>query len=317
MDAEALRKILVELFNEDELRDLCDLTLKIGYANLRGEGNAAKARELVLLYERRLELDKLEAVLRDLRPRAFQPEARPTPLTAGPSEELRPSPAAPAAGRIERPAVGTPPAARPETAVQYTGPRRQQTRQPKAFPVQPAQIRPWVNWLLIYTELFERTEEVLRELQRFSRDVEEQSNASDEPAWDARYARAQIEGKLIYSLDGLSRQVTAYTRKLEVDMDKLLDEHHESVRDLARDLTTAQDEAGGIMKRLQEICSRIARPSGAQAQTDLLMQLGEEIKILNGAAHKMVNLMTSIRNEYSIRGIKRCVQKLAETIGTD
>ncbi len=62
-----LRRILTLLFDEEELRTLC-FDLNVDYDSLRGEGKAAKARELVALAERIGQLDLLEAAVRRERP---------------------------------------------------------------------------------------------------------------------------------------------------------------------------------------------------------------------------------------------------------
>ncbi len=53
-----LRLILAERFDEEEFRTLC-FDLGIDYDELRGEGQAAKARELVAYFERRQQVDKI------------------------------------------------------------------------------------------------------------------------------------------------------------------------------------------------------------------------------------------------------------------
>lgn len=62
-----LRQILELRFDEEELRTLC-FDLGKDYDSLRGEGKAAKARELVALAERQGDLPKLEAAIRRERP---------------------------------------------------------------------------------------------------------------------------------------------------------------------------------------------------------------------------------------------------------
>lgn len=57
-----LRKILIDRFNEDELKTLC-LDLAIDYDVLPGEGKAGKARELVAYLDRRNRLLELKKVL--------------------------------------------------------------------------------------------------------------------------------------------------------------------------------------------------------------------------------------------------------------
>lgn len=71
-----LRRILTLLFDEEELRTLC-FDLNVDYDSLRGEGKAAKARELVALTERLGQLELLEAAVRRERPDldiAYSPE---------------------------------------------------------------------------------------------------------------------------------------------------------------------------------------------------------------------------------------------------
>ncbi|MBN1179297.1 MAG: hypothetical protein JXD18_08805 [Anaerolineae bacterium] len=62
-----LRRVLANLFDQEELRTLC-FDLEVDYDSLRGEGHAAKARELVALAERFGRLAELEAALRRERP---------------------------------------------------------------------------------------------------------------------------------------------------------------------------------------------------------------------------------------------------------
>jgi outer membrane protein assembly factor BamB len=62
-----LRQVLVDYFDDNELRDLC-FELGMDYASLPGEGKAAKARELVTYYERRGQVQKLTEIFRHLRP---------------------------------------------------------------------------------------------------------------------------------------------------------------------------------------------------------------------------------------------------------
>jgi hypothetical protein len=71
-----LRRILTQLFNAEELRTL-SFDLGVDYDNLRGEGKAARARELVALAMRRGFLPQLEAAVRCERPNldvAYSPE---------------------------------------------------------------------------------------------------------------------------------------------------------------------------------------------------------------------------------------------------
>jgi hypothetical protein len=67
MDRVALREILSDRFNLDELRTLC-FDLHIEFENLGGETKRAKAREIVAYCERAGRLDVLVAAVRKLRP---------------------------------------------------------------------------------------------------------------------------------------------------------------------------------------------------------------------------------------------------------
>lgn len=58
-----LRRVLTERFDLEELRNLC-FDLGIDFDNLRGEGKAAKARELVAYLQRRQELERLIVAIR-------------------------------------------------------------------------------------------------------------------------------------------------------------------------------------------------------------------------------------------------------------
>jgi len=62
-----LRRILIDYFDEEELRTLC-FDLGVDYDSLRGEGKAARARELVALVERTDRMANLEAAVRHERP---------------------------------------------------------------------------------------------------------------------------------------------------------------------------------------------------------------------------------------------------------
>jgi DNA-binding response OmpR family regulator len=62
-----LRQILAEHFDLEELRTLC-FDLEINFDGLRGEGQEAKARELVAYLQRRERLDQLVSYLRQHRP---------------------------------------------------------------------------------------------------------------------------------------------------------------------------------------------------------------------------------------------------------
>jgi hypothetical protein len=62
-----LRRILTSFFDREELRTLC-FDLNVNFDSLRGEGHAAKARELVALAQRTGRLAVLEAAVRRERP---------------------------------------------------------------------------------------------------------------------------------------------------------------------------------------------------------------------------------------------------------
>jgi hypothetical protein len=61
------RLILTLHFDLEELRTLC-FDLGVDYDSLRGEGKAAKARELIAYMQRRGQLDRLIAETKKLRP---------------------------------------------------------------------------------------------------------------------------------------------------------------------------------------------------------------------------------------------------------
>lgn len=65
----ALRQLLDEKFNENELRDLC-FDLNVDYDNLPGTVKANKARELIFYFDRRQDMDVLLRQIRLLRPDA-------------------------------------------------------------------------------------------------------------------------------------------------------------------------------------------------------------------------------------------------------
>ncbi len=62
-----LRSLLVEYFNEEELRDLC-FTMGIDYESLPGEGMKGKTREILTFLERHNRIPELVEVVRDSRP---------------------------------------------------------------------------------------------------------------------------------------------------------------------------------------------------------------------------------------------------------
>jgi hypothetical protein len=77
-----LRQTLVNRFDLEELRTLCD-DLDIDFDNLRGEGKAGKARELVLFMRRRDRLDELAAAIASFLASGSQPPDRgPAPAPA-------------------------------------------------------------------------------------------------------------------------------------------------------------------------------------------------------------------------------------------
>jgi hypothetical protein len=66
-DAATLRQILVHHFSLEELRTLC-ADLGVSYDELPGEGQEAKARELIAYLQRRARLSKLVSCIRQYRP---------------------------------------------------------------------------------------------------------------------------------------------------------------------------------------------------------------------------------------------------------
>jgi hypothetical protein len=62
-----LRQILTEHFDLEELRTLC-FDLEINFDGLRGEGQEAKARELIAFLQRRERLGQLASYIRQHRP---------------------------------------------------------------------------------------------------------------------------------------------------------------------------------------------------------------------------------------------------------
>jgi len=68
-NAAALRQLLVTLFNESELRDLC-FDMHIDYESLAGQAKGDRARELVAYARRHNRTDELVAHCRRLRPHA-------------------------------------------------------------------------------------------------------------------------------------------------------------------------------------------------------------------------------------------------------
>ncbi len=72
VDPRKLLRVLNELFNEEDLRDLCfDLRVRdpdVDYDNLPGRAKKDKARELIIFYSHRKRLGVLVAAIIDLRP---------------------------------------------------------------------------------------------------------------------------------------------------------------------------------------------------------------------------------------------------------
>lgn len=66
-DPVTLHTVLTQRFDREELRTLC-FQLGVEYDDLRGEGRAAKARELVKLCQRKEQLNRLVARVRQARP---------------------------------------------------------------------------------------------------------------------------------------------------------------------------------------------------------------------------------------------------------
>jgi predicted nucleic acid-binding Zn-ribbon protein len=67
VDTNKLLRALIELFNEQELRDLC-FELRLDYENLEGSAKKDKARELINYFFRRRRLNVLLTVFREHRP---------------------------------------------------------------------------------------------------------------------------------------------------------------------------------------------------------------------------------------------------------
>jgi formylglycine-generating enzyme required for sulfatase activity len=67
LDRAKLRELITVCFDKEELRTLC-FDLEVYYDDLRGEGRAGKARELVAYFERRGRISELVAYCRRLRP---------------------------------------------------------------------------------------------------------------------------------------------------------------------------------------------------------------------------------------------------------
>lgn len=69
LDLPALRQLLITLFNESELRDIC-FDLNIDYESLEGQGKSSKARELIRYVQRSGRTAELITLCRRLRPHA-------------------------------------------------------------------------------------------------------------------------------------------------------------------------------------------------------------------------------------------------------
>lgn len=67
LDRAKLRELIIACFDEEELRTLC-FDLNVNYDDLRGEGRAGKARELVAYFERRRRISELVMYCRRVRP---------------------------------------------------------------------------------------------------------------------------------------------------------------------------------------------------------------------------------------------------------
>jgi hypothetical protein len=67
LDTAKLRQILIDYFNESELRDLC-FDLNVNYESLLGTSTSDRARELILYFDRRGRTNVLVEVCRRLRP---------------------------------------------------------------------------------------------------------------------------------------------------------------------------------------------------------------------------------------------------------
>ena len=70
-----LRDLIVDTFDDEELRNLC-FELRVDYDNLRGEGKASKARELVAHMDRRGEMARLLDAIKDSRPNLSIPHTK-------------------------------------------------------------------------------------------------------------------------------------------------------------------------------------------------------------------------------------------------
>lgn len=71
-DLSLLRRLLLEVFDKEGLKDLC-FELGIVYDDLGGDGRSDKARELILRLQRERRLEALVAYGREHRPHAHWP----------------------------------------------------------------------------------------------------------------------------------------------------------------------------------------------------------------------------------------------------
>ncbi|MCP4361879.1 MAG: hypothetical protein GY796_28030 [Chloroflexi bacterium] len=67
VDPRKLLRALIDLFNEQDLRDLC-FELRLDYENLPGLSKKDKARELIIFFDRRRRMNVLVTVFRESRP---------------------------------------------------------------------------------------------------------------------------------------------------------------------------------------------------------------------------------------------------------
>ncbi|MBP6016163.1 MAG: toll/interleukin-1 receptor domain-containing protein [Candidatus Promineofilum sp.] len=77
-NATQLHQFLIDHFSLDELKTLC-FNLGIEFDDLGGDGRAGKARELVLVMQRRLRVDHLIAHLSQARPEAYRQRFQESP----------------------------------------------------------------------------------------------------------------------------------------------------------------------------------------------------------------------------------------------
>ncbi len=96
MSLSRLRQILVDRFDDGELRDLC-FDLGIDYESLPGKGKSDRARELIAHLERRDGIPRLLAVVRRSRPEIDWNDALETPHTASAVAASMPSEQSPTA----------------------------------------------------------------------------------------------------------------------------------------------------------------------------------------------------------------------------